>query len=165
MDNTTSDVGLCFEKKILESGTSNIFFVLTPIFPTKSSTGFGPTLSISLEVTVLTDWAKAAFKVNPDVVVIAPDDLWFLYKDNEFNGYHSRIDFANLKRTKKVLFISNEIHRRFIELGVSLGEGTGVNKFNKEFLKDFSKVSQVKDKHYGGFGITKNNIITFYTNY
>ena len=27
MDNTTSDVGLCFEKKILESGTSNLFFI------------------------------------------------------------------------------------------------------------------------------------------
>ena len=27
MDTTTSDVGLCFEKKILESGTSNIFFI------------------------------------------------------------------------------------------------------------------------------------------
>ena len=27
MDNTTSDVGLCFQKKILESGTSNIFFI------------------------------------------------------------------------------------------------------------------------------------------
>ena len=27
MNNTTSDVGLCFKKKILESGTSNIFFV------------------------------------------------------------------------------------------------------------------------------------------
>ena len=27
MDNTTSDVGLCFEKKILESGTSNILFI------------------------------------------------------------------------------------------------------------------------------------------
>jgi len=27
MNNTTSDVGLCFEKKILESGTSNIFFI------------------------------------------------------------------------------------------------------------------------------------------
>jgi len=27
MNNTTSDVGLCFQKKILESGTSNIFFV------------------------------------------------------------------------------------------------------------------------------------------
>ena len=27
MDNTASDVGLCFEKKILESGTSNIFFI------------------------------------------------------------------------------------------------------------------------------------------
>ena len=27
MDNTTSDVGLCFKKKILESGTSNILFI------------------------------------------------------------------------------------------------------------------------------------------
>ena len=27
MDNTTCDVGLCFEKKILESGTSNLFFI------------------------------------------------------------------------------------------------------------------------------------------
>ena len=27
MDNTTSDVGLCFEKKILESGTSNILLI------------------------------------------------------------------------------------------------------------------------------------------
>ena len=27
MDNTTSDVGLCFQKKILESGTSNIFLI------------------------------------------------------------------------------------------------------------------------------------------
>jgi len=27
VDNTTSDVGLCFEKKILESGTSNLFFI------------------------------------------------------------------------------------------------------------------------------------------
>jgi len=27
MDNTTSDVGLCFQKKILESGTSNMLFI------------------------------------------------------------------------------------------------------------------------------------------
>ena len=27
MNNTTSDIGLCFQKKILESGTSNIFFI------------------------------------------------------------------------------------------------------------------------------------------
>ena len=27
MDNTTSDIGLCFNKKILESGTSNILFI------------------------------------------------------------------------------------------------------------------------------------------
>ena len=27
MDNTTSDIGLCFQKKILESGTSNMLFI------------------------------------------------------------------------------------------------------------------------------------------
>ena len=27
MNNTTSDIGLCFQKRILESGTSNIFFI------------------------------------------------------------------------------------------------------------------------------------------
>ena len=27
MDNSSSDVGLCFKKKILESGTSNILFI------------------------------------------------------------------------------------------------------------------------------------------
>ena len=27
MDNSCSDIGLCFEKKLLESGTSNILFI------------------------------------------------------------------------------------------------------------------------------------------
>jgi hypothetical protein len=108
---------------------------------------------------------KEAFKVAPDVVVVAPDDLWFLYKDNKFNGYHSRIDFVNLKNASKVLFISNEIHRIFLDTGVSLGKSTGVKHFNKEFLRGFSKVAQVEDEHYGGFGMTKNNVITFYKNY
>ena len=27
MDNSCSDIGLCFNKKILESGTSNILFI------------------------------------------------------------------------------------------------------------------------------------------
>ena len=31
MDNTTSDIGLCFNKHILESGTSNIFFIKNSI--------------------------------------------------------------------------------------------------------------------------------------
>ena len=35
MDNTTSDVGLCFKKKILESGTSNILFICGGIFSLK----------------------------------------------------------------------------------------------------------------------------------
>ena len=31
MDNTTSDIGLCFDKKILESGTSNMLFIKNDI--------------------------------------------------------------------------------------------------------------------------------------
>ena len=44
MDNTTSDVGLCYEKKILESGTSNIFFI-------KESTVYSPSKNIYKGVT------------------------------------------------------------------------------------------------------------------
>jgi len=44
MDNTISDVGLCFEKKILESGTSNIFFI-------KKDTVYSPSKNIYKGVT------------------------------------------------------------------------------------------------------------------
>jgi len=44
MDNTTSDVGLCFGKKILESGTSNIFFI-------KEDTVYSPSKNIYKGVT------------------------------------------------------------------------------------------------------------------
>jgi 4-amino-4-deoxychorismate lyase len=44
MDNTTSDVGLCFEKKILESGTSNIFFI-------KKNKIYSPSINIYKGVT------------------------------------------------------------------------------------------------------------------
>jgi len=44
MDNTTSDVGLCFKKKILESGTSNIFFI-------KQNKVFSPSKNIYKGVT------------------------------------------------------------------------------------------------------------------
>ena len=44
MDNTTSDVGLCYKKNILESGTSNIFFI-------KDSTIYSPSKNIYKGVT------------------------------------------------------------------------------------------------------------------
>ncbi|MDC0653611.1 aminotransferase class IV [Candidatus Pelagibacter sp.] len=44
MDNTTSDIGLCFQKKILESGTSNIFFI-------KENKIYSPTKNIYKGVT------------------------------------------------------------------------------------------------------------------
>ena len=44
MDNTTSDVGLCYKKNILESGTSNIFFI-------KDKTIYSPSKNIYKGVT------------------------------------------------------------------------------------------------------------------
>jgi len=44
MDNTTSDVGLCYKKNILESGTSNIFFI-------KDNTIYSPSKNIYKGVT------------------------------------------------------------------------------------------------------------------
>ena len=44
MDNTISDIGLCFNKKILESGTSNIFFI-------KSNNIYSPSKMIYTGVT------------------------------------------------------------------------------------------------------------------
>ena len=44
MDNTTSDVGLCYKKKILESGTSNILFI-------KENTLYSPSKNIYKGVT------------------------------------------------------------------------------------------------------------------
>ena len=44
MDNTTSDVGLCYNKNILESGTSNIFFI-------KDNTIYSPSKNIYKGVT------------------------------------------------------------------------------------------------------------------
>jgi 4-amino-4-deoxychorismate lyase len=44
MDNTTSDVGLCYKENILESGTSNIFFI-------KDNTIFSPSKNIYKGVT------------------------------------------------------------------------------------------------------------------
>jgi hypothetical protein len=103
--------------------------------------------------------------VQEDVVVIAPDDLWLIYKSNKFHGYHTRGDIEKVKSREKVLFISNEIHSRFLTDGTVLGKSTGVEKYGKDFMSNFTKIAEVKDEHYGGFGITKNNTISFYSNY
>jgi len=107
----------------------------------------------------------AAITVAEDVVVIAPDDLWWVFRKNQFHGYHTRSDIEDLVNNNKVLFVSNEVHRRFIDNGEGLGKSTGVNRYGEKFLAKFMKVSEVADEHYGGFGITKNNIITLYANY
>ena len=62
MDNTTSDVGLCFEKKILESGTSNIFFI-------KEDTVYSPSKNIYKGVTYNFFKKKLSKIINKEILI------------------------------------------------------------------------------------------------
>ena len=67
MDNTTSDVGLCFEKKILESGTSNIFFI-------KGDTVYSPSKNIYKGVTYNFFKKKLGKIINKEILVNSLND-------------------------------------------------------------------------------------------
>ena len=62
MDNTISDVGLCFEKKILESGTSNIFFI-------KENTLYSPSKNIYKGVTYNFFKKKLGKVINKEILI------------------------------------------------------------------------------------------------
>ena len=62
MDNTTSDVGLCFQKKILESGTSNMFFI-------KGSKIYSPSRNIYKGVTYNFLKKKLGKIINKEILV------------------------------------------------------------------------------------------------
>ena len=67
MDNTTSDVGLCFEKKILESGTSNIFFI-------KKDMVYSPSKNIYKGVTYSFFKKKLGKITNKEILVSTLND-------------------------------------------------------------------------------------------
>ena len=67
MDNTTSDIGLCYEKKILESGTSNIFFI-------KKDTVYSPSKNIYKGVTYSFFKKKLGKIINKEILVNSLND-------------------------------------------------------------------------------------------
>jgi len=67
MDNTTSDVALCFKKKILESGTSNIFFI-------KKSKVFSPSKNIYKGVTYNFFKKKLRKITNKEILINSLND-------------------------------------------------------------------------------------------
>jgi len=67
MDNTSSDVGLCFKKKILESGTSNIFFI-------KKNNVFSPSKNIYKGVTYNFFKKKLVKIINKEILVNSLND-------------------------------------------------------------------------------------------
>ena len=62
MDNTTSDVGLCYKKNILESGTSNIFFI-------KDNTIYSPSKNIYKGVTYNFFKKKLGKIINKEILI------------------------------------------------------------------------------------------------
>jgi len=67
MDNTSSDVGLCFQKRILESGTSNIFFI-------KKNTIYSPSRDIYKGVTYNFFKEKVDKIINKEILVNSLND-------------------------------------------------------------------------------------------
>jgi 4-amino-4-deoxychorismate lyase len=67
MDNATSDIGLCFEKKILESGTSNILFI-------KGNKIYSPSKNIYKGVTYNFFKKKLAKITNKEISVNSLND-------------------------------------------------------------------------------------------
>ena len=67
MDNTTSDVGLCYKKNILESGTSNIFFI-------KDNTIYSPSKNIYKGVTYNFFKKKLGKIINKDILISSLSD-------------------------------------------------------------------------------------------
>ena len=67
MDNTTSDVGLCFQKKILESGTSNILFI-------KENKIYSPSKNIYKGVTYNFFLKKLGKIINKEILVCSLTD-------------------------------------------------------------------------------------------
>jgi 4-amino-4-deoxychorismate lyase len=67
MDNTASDVGLCFQNKILESGTSNIFFI-------KKSKIYSPSRNIYKGVTYNFFKKKLGKIINKEILVNSLND-------------------------------------------------------------------------------------------
>ena len=62
MDNSTSDVGLCYKKKILESGTSNILFI-------KDNTIYSPSKNIYKGVTYNFFKKKLSKIINKEISI------------------------------------------------------------------------------------------------
>ena len=67
MDKTTSDVGLCYEKKILESGTSNMFFI-------KENTAYSPSKNIYKGVTYSFFKKKLGKIINKEILINSLND-------------------------------------------------------------------------------------------
>ena len=67
MDNTTSDVGLCYKKNILESGTSNIFFI-------KDNIIYSPSKNIYKGVTYNFFKKKLGKIINKDILISSLSD-------------------------------------------------------------------------------------------
>ena len=67
MDNTSSDVCLCYKKKILESGTSNIFFI-------KENTVYSPSKNIYKGVTYSFFKKKLGKIINKEILINSLND-------------------------------------------------------------------------------------------
>ena len=111
------------------------------------------------------DKASQEIELTQDVTIVGPDNFWFIFKENDFYSYQARVNFKEILRDKKVIFISNELYHLFKNEGIELGLNTGVSNIPDTFLDDFKLSSSFEDYYYGSFGLKKKNTIRVYKNF
>jgi hypothetical protein len=101
--------------------------------------------------------------INNTTLIIAPDDIWYMYRNNKFLSYNARVKFQDIIRNRNnILLIVNEPLNVYLKLGKKMGQSTGVVAFDLKTLDNFKLVGKVKDYHYGSFGLKKKNIVNIY---
>ena len=108
MDNTISDIGLCFNKKILESGTSNIFFI-------KSNNIYSPSKMIYTGVTYNFFKKKLGKIINKDIPINTLGDYDEILLIGSGKGVTSVQTINDIKWKRKSLkfykILSNFYHK------------------------------------------------------
>ncbi len=102
--------------------------------------------------------------LDKDTIVIGPSNVWYPFKYHTFHSYTARSPDVDriIKGDKPVLLVSNALLETWLEEGREMGTLSGVTRFDKQELARYRKVGEVFDRHFGAFGLKKNNTTVIY---
>jgi len=107
--------------------------------------------------------------LSSSTIVIAPIQLWKVFRDHKFYAYRSQFD--KLFRTQfegngglfvkdELLFVANQQMIDWLHDGKITD--TAIKKFKMNHINKLELIGSINDYHYGGGGATKNNTVKLY---